>query len=108
MGTPLIVFDYVLDCLLAEAEEIKNRKNHGYIGLAEAPSDLDVDFIMAEVRTQIQARKLIDIYGYWSEHPKYAFDRWHREVAATDTRQGYWQWVVQQMEEGADGDGKET
>jgi len=44
-----------------------------------------------------EVQKLIDIAGYWAEHPDYSVDDWQYEVANGDTRQGYWWWVAAQL-----------
>jgi hypothetical protein len=31
--------------------------------------------------------------SHWDEHPNYAVSDWQYEVAADDTRLGYWEWV---------------
>jgi len=36
--------------------------------------------------------------GRWGEHPKFTFGDWCYEAGAGDTRIGYWDWVLHQME----------
>ena len=41
---------------------------------------------------------LVKLYGTWGEHPDYAVAQWQYEVAEDDTRAGYWEWVVSEIE----------
>lgn len=34
----------------------------------------------------------------WGQHPEYPMHVWQDEVAGLDTRLGYWEWVVHQLE----------
>jgi len=36
--------------------------------------------------------------GFWEEHPEHCVEDWQYEVANGDTRLGYWEWVVCQIE----------
>jgi hypothetical protein len=36
--------------------------------------------------------------GYWGYHPIHLVADWRYEVDNEDTRQGYWEWVVNQIE----------
>lgn len=36
--------------------------------------------------------------GYWGEHPDFTEEDWKYEVACGDTREGYWDWVHDQLE----------
>lgn len=36
--------------------------------------------------------------GVWGEHPAYPVKDWRYQVANGDTRQGYWEWVVSELE----------
>lgn len=41
--------------------------------------------------------------GYWDEHPDHLVGDWKYEVANSDTRQGYWEWVLGRIDaEGGD------
>ncbi len=43
----------------------------------------------------ITIRKLQEQYGSeWGEHPDFPVEDWQQEVAADDTRKGYWEWVL--------------
>ena len=33
-------------------------------------------------------------HGYWKEHPDYPVEDWKYQVANSDTRKGYWDWVA--------------
>lgn len=35
--------------------------------------------------------------GYWGEHPDFPVVDWQYEVANDGTREGYWEWVIEQM-----------
>lgn len=36
--------------------------------------------------------------SYWDQHPDYPVEDWQSEVANGDTRLGYWDWLLCQME----------
>ena len=40
--------------------------------------------------------------GYWGGHPDYPVDDWKYQVANSETRQDYWEWVLGSMD--ADGE----
>ena len=40
-----------------------------------------------------------DYGGYWGEHPDYPLSDWQDEVAADDTRWGYWEWVAHKLDD---------
>lgn len=42
--------------------------------------------------------------SHWDEHPEYPVSDWKSEVINDDTRQGYHEWVVSQLEQAADVD----
>lgn len=45
--------------------------------------------------------KIIETYGgTWGETEHYPVEDWRYEVANDDTRLGYWDWVMTQMEIG--------
>ena len=44
------------------------------------------------------AEALTAQHGVWGEHPTWPSQDWKYEVDNGDTRIGYWEWVVQQME----------
>lgn len=47
----------------------------------------------------LTARQLADKYGgIWGRHPLYHVEDWQTEVSNDDTRAGYWDWVVGQIE----------
>lgn len=46
----------------------------------------------------------IEGLGYWDEHLDYTLEDWQSEVANDDTRLGYWDWVLCQMEQAGDDD----
>lgn len=37
--------------------------------------------------------------GKWGEHPDYPVTDWQGDVSASNTRLGYWDWVVSALEE---------
>ena len=37
-------------------------------------------------------------YGYWKEHPTFPLEDWQYEIKNDETRRGYWEWVVGQLE----------
>jgi hypothetical protein len=39
-------------------------------------------------------------YDYWDEHPDYPLSDWQELVAENTTRQGYWEWVNNNLAEG--------
>jgi len=41
--------------------------------------------------------ELIDKYGYWGAHPDHLLEDWLYEVRNSDTRFGYWEWVIERM-----------
>ena len=43
------------------------------------------------------ADKLSEQFGYWEEHPEYPSSDWRTEVEEQATRQGYWEWVAEQI-----------
>jgi hypothetical protein len=46
-----------------------------------------------------EAMNLAELHGgVWGEHPDYPISDWKYEVANDDTRQGYWGWVLHQIE----------
>lgn len=48
-----------------------------------------------------EANKLAEKFGLWVGHPDFKVCVWQYEVANNDTRLGYWDWVVAQIEENA-------
>ena len=36
--------------------------------------------------------------GWWSSHDEYLPEQWQKEVADGNTRAGYWDWVIAQLE----------
>ena len=46
--------------------------------------------------------KLSEQYGYWGEHPDYPSSDWQTEVDENATRQGYWEWVAEQISQNDD------
>lgn len=42
--------------------------------------------------------------GYWDEHPDHPVGDWQSEVEADDTRLGYWDWVLVQMDQAENDD----
>ena len=38
-------------------------------------------------------------HGIWGSHPTWPTDDWKSEVDNDDTRLGYWEWVVHQIEQ---------
>lgn len=56
--------------------------------------DIDLAAAASNLRSQFG--------GHWGQHPVYAVEIWLGEVANTDTRLGYWEWVANQIE--IDGD----
>lgn len=46
----------------------------------------------------MDVNELITKYGNWGSHPRFDVDSWVSEVAAGDTRRGYWDWVLSEME----------
>lgn len=45
----------------------------------------------------ILAVKLREAFGAWSDHPEYPPEDWREEIAAGDTRLGYWEWVAHKI-----------
>lgn len=45
-----------------------------------------------------QSEALAKDYGYWNEHPDHPWQDWMGEVQANDTRKGYWEWVLEQLD----------
>jgi hypothetical protein len=39
-----------------------------------------------------------EIHGYWKEVPNYPVEDWRSEVINDDTRQGYHDWVIHQIQ----------
>ena len=53
----------------------------------------------------ITIRKLQEQYGgEWGDHPGFPVEDWQQEVAADDTRKGYWECVKRKIEEIEDED----
>ena len=51
----------------------------------------------------ITIRKLQEPYGgAWGEHPDFPVEDWQQEVAADDTRKGYWERVKGKIEAAED------
>jgi hypothetical protein len=42
---------------------------------------------------------LVNQYSYWGEHEIYGIVSWKYEIANDDTRLGYWDWVLDKIEE---------
>lgn len=43
--------------------------------------------------------RVVDEYGgYWGECPRFPVSDWQYEVAEQATRQGYWEWVTDCLE----------
>jgi hypothetical protein len=44
--------------------------------------------------------KFIDAHGgYWTgEHPDYPTEDWHNKIAENESRLGYWDWVISEIE----------
>jgi len=40
-----------------------------------------------------------DKAGYWTEYPEHPVEDWRAEIANDDTRQGYWEWVADRIED---------
>jgi len=40
--------------------------------------------------------------GFWGEHPDYPVEDWQHEVRNDDTRVGYWEWVVNRVDDAED------
>ena len=58
------------------------------------------DNIMLDVGlTAEQLREKYDDEDGWGEFPEFTMDAWREEVANGDTRSGYWDWVVSQLEQ---------
>jgi hypothetical protein len=43
--------------------------------------------------------RLIELYGYWGEHPDLPYRKWVQDVNEDSTRMGYWEWVEAQLNE---------
>jgi hypothetical protein len=43
------------------------------------------------------AQQLRDEYGSQGEHPEYPVKEWKARVANSDMREGYWEWVAEQL-----------
>ena len=41
--------------------------------------------------------RLREDYGYWKEHPDFPTEDWITECDNNETRQGYWEWVDDQI-----------
>ncbi len=53
----------------------------------------------------ITIRKLQEQYGgEFGDHPGFPVEDWQQEVAADDTRKGYWEWVKANIEEAEEGE----
>lgn len=98
-------FDYIRDYLESYSKEQLRDRIPGHFGVKEAPAQEDIDVIMAGVSERIEEMKLIEEYGYWSEHPKFPMTDWVYSVGNDDTRTGYWQWVAKQIIEEEEEDG---
>lgn len=48
---------------------------------------------MTEIETLYE-----NLYGHWGEHPDHPVADWQHQVANSDTRLGYWQWVENRIE----------
>lgn len=99
MEIPHGTYDYIRHSLLAESKRMYTRQVHGYVGLPNAPSKQEIDFIMAGVSERIKEMQLIEEYGYWAVHPDFPREDWVYSVQNDDSRTGYWQWVAKQIEE---------
>lgn len=42
---------------------------------------------------RMSVKRLKETYGYWGQHPRYTLEAWRSEIAADETRLGYWQWI---------------
>lgn len=48
--------------------------------------------------------ELANLYGgHWGEHPDYPASDWAGEAASDETRLGYWEWVLNKIENSDDG-----
>lgn len=56
---------------------------------------------LSKINTAKAAAKLIIEAGgdLWGNHPDYSTESWKDEVMNGSTRQGYWEWVFNQIEE---------
>ena len=52
-----------------------------------APTDRDLD-----------SGQLCEKYGYWKDHPKYPSEDWRLEVDNRDTKESYWGWVYNMLQ----------
>ena len=53
---------------------------------------------MEDEQTIPTPETLIQEHGVWGAHPTWPVEDWKTEVDNDDTRLGYWEWVVAQME----------
>lgn len=55
---------------------------------------------MANIERLMSPQEIADLYGgTWSSHPRYPVAGWQRRVVKDQTRLGYWQWVLSQIEQ---------
>ena len=75
---------------------------------AQDHPDMQADLAIAEIE-RLQAleepRNLEAVYGgTWGQHPTHTPDDWRLDVENNDTRSGYWEWVLSQIEAAASDD----
>jgi hypothetical protein len=54
-------------------------------------------FMEKTMRTD--AEELRQQYSHWGEHDQHKVAEWQREVAESNTRLGYWEWVATLLQE---------
>jgi hypothetical protein len=71
---------------------------------AASRPNVAVDRLLIELNHRPEALDLADKRGFWSDHPELESGRgisvedWVCEVGSGNTRLGYWDWVVSQLE----------
>ena len=71
---------------------------------ADGRCNVAVDQLLTELNHRPEALDLADKHGFWSDHPELesgrsiSEDDWISEAVSGNTRLGYWDWVVSQLE----------
>ena len=60
---------------------------------------IEVDLSVERTLTADQLSQRYDEGLNWGEHPMFSTDEWRGEVALGNTRTGYWDWVVMQIDD---------
>ena len=96
----VILIQRLIDCGLSDATDTVNE-GEGDLETAEAALNLNISAPEID-KTYPMEQAIKNIEAQCGrEHPEWTRDEWQSDVAAGDTRLGYWEWVIHQLESAA-------